>query len=71
MKLARASGGVWARRYRHESPAGVLPCDVWQPDMRPLLARRAGIIVPGSGASAHADLSTLGASAPAISVRPE
>jgi hypothetical protein len=33
---------VYARHYQYDEPASVLPCEVLQPDLRPLLALRAG-----------------------------
>jgi hypothetical protein len=56
MMLPRAN--VSACHYQHEAPASVSPCEVLQPEMRPLLALRAGILAPGSGVWAHADTST-------------
>ena len=50
--IALPGAGVWARRYQHEAPARVPPCDVLQSDVRPLLARRAGTMFPRAGVRA-------------------
>jgi hypothetical protein len=43
------------RRYQHEAPASVLPSEVMRPDMGPLLALRAGTVLPGANAQARGD----------------